>query len=164
LAISRLSRSTLIRGGAPLAGLGIGIIAHTFHNTLLDLLPNGGGLIVGSFFDWTGWFAMFIFILIMINQERKLLVQQLKDEIELGTLSPAQYHTACSAVSQGSARWNSVTHGSYQTTHRFYSLCAELAHKKRQFAKLGEERNNSQIIAALREELRSLSPYTSVSS
>jgi len=43
-------------------------------------------------------------------------------------------------------------------TSRFYQVCGELAHKKEQLAKIGDEGGNTAIIAKLRAELQRLAP------
>jgi RsiW-degrading membrane proteinase PrsW (M82 family) len=161
LALARLSRNAAIRIFAPLLGLSAAIFTHGFHNTLADLLPTGSGIVIGSIFDWTGWLMMFVFILVMIRQERNLLIKYLKNEIDVGVISENQYKTACSAFAQTRARWSSLASGSYRSTNRFYSICGELAHKKRQLIEFGEEKANSQIVEQLREELRFLTPKAS---
>jgi len=45
-----------------------------------------------------------------------------------------------------------------RTTSRFYQVCGELAHKKEQLSRLGDESGNSAMIAALRTELATLAP------
>jgi hypothetical protein len=48
--------------------------------------------------------------------------------------------------------------GSYIKTARFYQVCGELAHKKEQYAKLGDEQGNTGIIEKLQSELVTLAP------
>jgi hypothetical protein len=60
-----------------------------------------------------------------------------------------------------SARFNALTAGRYRQTSRFYQVCAELAHKKRQRSTLGEEGGNTVMIERLRAELSHLGPYAS---
>ena len=100
---------------------------------------------------------MLLFIIWMLVNERNIVKRQLREEVNNGTISPAQYRTALSFVQSG-ARLNALTSGSYFATSRFYQVCGELAHKKEQYAKLGEERGNSAIIDKLRGELTRLAP------
>jgi hypothetical protein len=51
-----------------------------------------------------------------------------------------------------------LTTGTFRATARFYQVCGELAHKKEQLAKLGEESGNTRIIEKLRAELAQLAP------
>jgi hypothetical protein len=45
-----------------------------------------------------------------------------------------------------------------RATARFYQVCGELAHKKEQLKKLGDENGNTVIIEKLRTELAALAP------
>ncbi len=157
LAIARVNRRRLAQIAAPLAGWGLAVFTHAFHNTLADLL-SGAGIFVGFMLDWTGWLAMFIFILVMIQRENSWQEQYLKSEVELGIITAQQYRTACSPLQRFAAVLQAAFSGKYRQTHQFYQAGAELVHKKRQFERLGEEKGNTALIAALREDLRKLSP------
>ncbi|MBT3337636.1 MAG: PrsW family intramembrane metalloprotease [Anaerolineae bacterium] len=156
LAMARLNRSGLVKFFAPLFGFGIALFTHAMHNTLASLLGGLSGLAIGTALDWTGWLFMFIFILWAISSERKLLKLHLQEEYTLGLLSAQQYHTAISTGKQSSARLRALFSGRYAATRRFYQVCGELAHKKNQFHKLGNERNNVELIQEYRAELGAL--------
>lgn len=158
LAAARLDRSPWVKIVAPLAGLSLAIITHSAHNTIASLFSGAGGLILGTLFDWSGWIFMLIFILWMIRRERNWLVEQLKEEISLGNLTPHQYQLACSSWSQSWARFNALFAGKYRATARFFQVCGELSHKKHQLSTQGEEDGNQQKITLLRAELQNLSP------
>ncbi len=155
LAIARMNRNPLIKIAAPLAGLACSIATHAFHNTLASLL-SGAGILIGFFFDWSGWLAMFIFILIMVSREKRWIIEYLRDEVAMGTLSQRQYRAASSPIERFVAHLDAAQHGQFRRTGRFYQLLAELSHKKRQLATLGEEDGNSRTISRLRAELSSL--------
>jgi len=157
LAIARLNRNTLLKLFATIAGITVGIVAHSFHNTLLTIITGVTALVVGTTFDWTGWIIMFIFILLMIYRDGQLLVGNLQEEVRLGMITGEQYLTACSANPQGWARFTAFLHRRYQITNRFYQLCGELAHKKNPLARVGDEGGNTAIIIHLQEELKKLS-------
>ena len=157
LAIARMNRNILVKIIAVPGGFATAVFAHSFHNTLGSLIGGIEGLAIGTFVDWIGWFFMLLFIIWMVVNERNLVKRQLREEVNNGTISPAQYHTALSFVQTG-ARLNALTSGSYFATSRFYQVCGELAHKKEQYAKLGEERGNSALIEKLRGELTQLAP------
>lgn len=157
LAIARMNRNMLIKWLAPLAGFGLAIFTHSFHNTLGGLIGGLEGLAIGTFLDWGGWLFMFLFIVWMITHERNLLRRHLQEEVANGLLSPAQYNTATSFFQTG-AKLAALGSGSWRATSRFYQLCGELAHKKEQLAKLGDEGGNLAIIEKLRQELAQLAP------
>jgi hypothetical protein len=102
---------------------------------------------------------MLLFILWAITREQQWIVLNLREEVSLGSLTPIQYRTACSAWSQSTARFGALFNGRFRATCRFYQLCAELAYKKQQLSTLGDEGGNAKIIEKLRAELTRLSPH-----
>jgi protease PrsW len=157
LAASRLSPSTFVRWTAPVLGLGAAIGLHALDNLLATL--SGGFVLLMLFVDWSGWVFMALVVLIAILGEARLLRRELEEEVGYGFISAAQYHTAQSSTAQMGARVGALFEGRFLTTRRFYHLCAELAHKKHQFATLGEESGNEATIARLREELSRLQAH-----
>jgi protease PrsW len=158
LGIARLNKNWIVKLLAVFTGWALAVITHSVHNTLASILPGAAGRVIGTALDWSGWLVMFIFVLYMLSRERKLIENQLREEVALGIISVQQYQTACSAWAQMGARISSVFSGHYRSTDRFYQICGELVHKKQQFIRLGEEKGNSRIIEKLRGELRFLSP------
>ncbi|MFZ5910574.1 MAG: PrsW family intramembrane metalloprotease [Chloroflexota bacterium] len=161
LALARLNRNVLVKIIAVLGGFAMAVTTHAFHNTFGGLIGGLEGLALGTFVDWIGWFFMLLFIVWMVLHERNILKRRLQDEVSSGLISPAQYRTALSFAQTG-ARLNAMASGSYFATSRFYQVCGELAHKKEQFAKLGDERGNKVTIEKLRGELAQLAPQAKV--
>jgi len=157
LSIARLNRGWFVKIAAPLLGLGAAMFTHAMHNTLASLL-GGAAVFLGFFLDWSGWLAMFVFIIILINREKRWLVEYLREEVQLGILSPQQYTTATSATKRALAQFSALTRGRPGPSARFYQLCAELAHKKRQLSTLGDETGNAKEVNQLREEIGRLAP------
>jgi hypothetical protein len=83
---------------------------------------------------------MFIFILILVWREGKVMAEQLLEEVRLGNLSQAQFKAACSIGGQLGARWGALAGGHWREASRFYDLLGELAFKKYQLARLGPQR------------------------
>lgn len=160
LAISRMNRSCLVKVIAPMIGLGFAMFTHSFHNTLAGI-PFFGEMtcFIGSFLDWFGVAFMFLVILWANWLEMRTISVQLQEEVQLGLINANQYRTASSALTQFFAKLSALGGGHFRVTIRFYQVCAELAHKKQQLQKLGDEQGNSQIIQQLRAELASLAPY-----
>jgi len=162
LAIARLNSTLWKKICFPIAGWCVAIFTHAMHNTITTILNGFGGLALSTLLDWSGWLLLFIFILWVIFQEHQLLVIRLREEVISGSITPAQYHTACSAWLQSYARFSALLSGHYSATHRFYQLCGELAHKKEQLYRYGEEGNiqngNTSIILNLQSNLTRLSP------
>lgn len=149
-AVARLNKNILIKIIAPFVGLGIAITVHAFHNTLGGLIGGLGGLAIGSLVDWFGWALMFGFIVWLIFHERNIVKKQLLEEVNSGIISQAQYQKALSP-------WTLTTAGlSGKATSRFYHTCGELAHKKEQYLKYGDEGGNAAIIESLRRDLAAL--------
>ena len=156
LATTRLSRNPIVKGLAPLLGWCAAMFAHGLHNGMTDLATSAFGL--GGFaatvaVDWIGWGLIFGVILWAIARERRWLTKELREEVDHGVISQAQYLTACSTWAQTGARLHALSNGRYRLTRRFYQLCGELALKKHQQESLGDERGNSAIIERLRGEL-----------
>jgi RsiW-degrading membrane proteinase PrsW (M82 family) len=158
LAFSRLSKNSTVKFMAPIAGFSAAVLTHSFHNTVASLMPGATGLAAGTLIDWTGWFMMFIFILWALHREQRWIIHQLKEEVNLALISSDQYRVACSAWLQTITRMKALTSGQYRPTNRFYQVAAELAYKKEQRTRLGDEGGNGVIIEELRSELTRLSP------
>jgi RsiW-degrading membrane proteinase PrsW (M82 family) len=157
IAISRISRNTLIKIIAIPAGYTVAVMTHAFHNTFSSVIGGGGGFLMGLIADYLGYAFMTAFIIWMIVNERSILKRQLVEEVNSGAISSKQYNTAISFF-QTNVHLAALTSGTYRTTSRFYQILGELAHKKEQRAKLGEEGGNTKIIDTLRSELLQLAP------
>ena len=157
LAIARMTRNVLVRLIAVPTGYAIAVVAHAFHNTFSGLIGGVQGLLAGTLVDYLGYAVMLIFIIWMIIYERNMLKKHLHDELTSGLISPKQYQSATSFF-QTNAHISALTSGTFRSTARFYQVCGELAHKKEQLAKIGDESGNTKIIEKLRSELMQLAP------
>jgi protease PrsW len=157
LAIARMTRNVLVKIIAVPTGYAIAVVAHAFHNTFSGLIGGFEGLLAGTFVDYLGYAVMLIFIIWMIVYERNILKKNLRDELTNGLISPKQYHSATSFF-QTNAHFSALTSGTFRSTARFYQVCGELAHKKEQLAKMGDESGNTKIIENLRAEIIQLGP------
>jgi protease PrsW len=155
LAVARLSRNTLIKIIAVPAGYTVAVLTHSFHNTFSSLVGDMGGFFLGLFADYLGYLFMLGFIIWMIIHERNLLKKHLKEEVSSGAISHSQYNTAVSFFQTG-AHVSALTSGSFGPTKRFYQVLGELAHKKDQLARLGDEGGNMRIIEQLQTEMKIL--------
>lgn len=153
LAVARMNKNVLVKIIAVPMGYACAVFAHALHNGLSALLGGLAGLALGSLLDWFGWVIMGLFILFMIGRERHLLEVQLREEVAEGRMTTAQYNRALSPFTMSTAF---LTGG--RAASRFYQVCGELAHKKEQLLKLGEEQGNAAIIQSLRTELATLAP------
>jgi RsiW-degrading membrane proteinase PrsW (M82 family) len=159
LALARLNRSWWIKIFAPILGLGLAMFTHAFHNTLASFLGGDAGMFIGAAVDWTGWLFMLVIIVWATRREQKYLKMYLSGEVQAGTISPALFQTASSSWKQMFARISALFTGKYSKTIRFYQLCGEYAHKRRQYAALGNETGNVAELHQLRAELATLAPF-----
>jgi protease PrsW len=157
LAIARMSRNVLVKIIAVPTGYAIAVTAHAFHNTFSGLIGGVQGFVAGTFVDYLGYAAMIVFIIWMIVYERNILKRNLRDEVANGLISQKQYNSATSFF-QTNAHLAALTSGTYRSTARFYQVCGELAHKKEQLARVGDENGNTKLIEILRAELTQLAP------
>jgi len=157
LAVARTSRNMLLKIIAVPAGYMVAVMAHAFHNTFSSLVSGGGGFILGLVADYFGYACMLFFIIWMISNERNILKRQLVEEVNNKLISKEQYYAAISFF-QTNVHIVSLGSGSFRTTSRFYQVLGELAHKKEQFSKFGNEQGNLQIIEQLRQEAGLLAP------
>ena len=159
LAATRLSRSAAVRWLAPPAGWFLAVMAHAIHNGLATAASRVNELGVAMFLlDWMGWFLIAVVLLAAVWRERRMLKRQLAEEVARGVLDERQYRTAFSLFPHLGARLRALSSGNLLATRRFYRLCGELAHKKQQLARLGDEGSTVLLIEELREEMRRLAP------
>lgn len=155
-AIARLSRNGFVRFVAPLGGLLLAMVAHGLHNAGATLQM----VLVSVLIDWLGVAFVFVIILLSISRERQWLVQQLRDEVSLGTLTEAQYAALVSPAKRAQVRGKlaaSGRTGTWRKAGQFYHVCTELAYKKHQNAKVGERGATPAMIEALRQRAALLS-------
>ncbi len=156
-AISRTSKNIGVKLIAPIIGYIFAIFAHSFHNSAVTFVDGLGSFALTILVEWFGWFVMLGFIIWLISREQGLLKKHLVEEVNAGAMSAAQYKTSVSFFQFG-ARIAALSAGTLGDTSRFYQICGELAHKKEQLLKFGEEGNNTAIIESLRAELTQLAP------
>ncbi|NJN79371.1 MAG: hypothetical protein HC797_02250 [Anaerolineales bacterium] len=151
-AIARLNKNILIKLIAPLGGLAVAITVHAFHNTFGGLVGGLEGLALTVISDWFGYAIMIGIIIWVIVHERNIVKKHLAEEVSNGLISQHQYSKAMSP-------WTLTTAGfSGRATSRFYQVLGELAHKKEQLQKHGDESGNAKIVDILRKELAVLAP------
>ncbi len=153
LAVARLNRNMLVKIVALPLGYAFAVFAHAFHNSIGSLIGGLAGFAIGSLTDWLGWFIMAIFIIFMIARERRVLLNQLREEVTSGVITAAQYRRALSPFTMSTA----LLTGGLKAS-RFYRVCGELAYKKEQLSKLGDEQGNALLVQSLRNELATLAP------
>lgn len=156
-AIARISRNLPVKIIAIPAGYMVAVLTHSFHNTFGTLVGGEGGFFLGLIADYFGYFIMTVFIIWMIINERNILKRQLVEEVNTGAITRKQYDTAISFF-QFNAHLAALTSGSFGPTKRFYQVLGELAHKKEQLTRVGDESGNMKLIEGYRAELTKLAP------
>lgn len=163
LAMARLSRSVALRWILPPIGWALAVGAHSLHNTLAAFAaetPASGVLMF--LIDWSGWAFFALLMVWCILREKRMLGHHLAEEVQLGRMTPQQYRTAMSGRARAGACMRAALASRLHPTRRFYDVCGELAHKKNQLARYGEEDGNTAVVEGLRNELARLSSQAGV--
>jgi hypothetical protein len=155
IALARLNKRWWLWLVAPFLGWLGAVVLHGTYNALVSS-ESGAGLLLALCVSWTGWLTILALLLWAITRERARMRLYLRDEVERGAITPAQYEVACSAFTRSMARFGSIGSGAFWQTRRFYQVCAELAQKKEQLQKYGDERGNAAAVEKLRAELTQL--------
>ncbi len=154
IALARLNKNVAVKILAPFGGWLIAVLLHGLYNGLLST-ANAFAL-VAFCLSWSGWALLLAIIVWAIRRERARAKKYLYDEVERGVISPAHYRIATSALAPTFTRLGALGSGHFRATRRFYQVCGELAQKKEQLEKFGEERGNAAAIETLRAELAKL--------
>jgi len=155
-ALARYQKNILLKLLFPVLGLCAAIIAHGLHNGLVTFGLVGFPLAVLA--DWFGILGVFVIIVVSLYHEAKWIKQYLAEEVQTGTLTAMQAAAAGSFGGRIGTNFNSLGGGlgKWWNTRRFYQQCAELAYKKHQLSKMGDEGGTLALIEKLRGEVRTL--------
>lgn len=154
-AVARMNKNILVKLAAPIIGYFLAVFAHSFHNTAVTFAAGLGSIVLIILIEWASWLVFLGFIIWMIRHEQGLLKKHLREEVNNGLINEAQFRTAVSFF-QFNARMAALSGGVYKTTSHFYQYLGELAHKKEQLQKFGDERGNTAIIEKLRANIATL--------
>lgn len=136
-----------------LLGLMAAITAHFVHNFWLAV---GGFCVLSFLFDWMGVAVVFVIVLLAWHREKAWMVAELPAEVVAGVLTPLQFEAIVSRRSRLRREWQLLGIAGLRQARLWRQLVdasAELAFKKHQQARMGEERGNSETIAALRAKI-----------
>lgn len=157
-AAARYQKNILLKILFPLLGLAGAMFAHGLHNGLVTF--GLVGLPFAVLADWFGVLGVLVVALVSLYHEAGWIKKYLAEEVQLGNLTAAQAAVAGSFTGRIGTRFTALTDGGvgkWWRSGRFYQQCAELAYKKHQFVKMGDEGGNRAIIEKLRGEVRQLS-------
>lgn len=160
LGLARLSKNGLVKVAAPLGGWAVAITLHAIHNIGASLTEATYCLSFLAAFasDWIGILVMFIIITLVWRQEKKWIVEELKEEVGL-SLSAEEYALIVSWNQRLAARWGALLGADFrrwQQLGRLMQTATELAFKKYQLRAYGDEGGNQAIVDGLRQALKGL--------
>ncbi len=157
-AAARYQKNILLKILFPLLGLAGAMFAHGLHNGLVTF--GIIGLPFAVLADWFGVLGVFVVALVSLYHEAGWIKKYLAEEVQLGNITAAQAAVAGSFTGRIGTRFTALTDGGVEKwwrSGRFYQQCAELAYKKHQLVRMGDEGGNRAIIEKLRGEVRQLS-------
>jgi RsiW-degrading membrane proteinase PrsW (M82 family) len=148
--IARNLTNPTMKGVVVILGLGAAIFSHMLHNGALVLASATNG---ASFIAAIGnYFVLLILLLclrvVAARNDRNIMQTYLRDETP-GTLSPEAYAVLCSTKSHAMANLRLAP----REERKFIQAAAELAQKKREFLRMGDEGGNGAEIEKLRGQL-----------
>jgi RsiW-degrading membrane proteinase PrsW (M82 family) len=159
LALARTARSWIVKIGAPIMGLVLGIVAHGIHNASVSFVDLCWPCLITLVSDWGGVLIMFVIIVWTTVRERRWIVTYLADEVQMGTLSKQDYEVVCSYLKRVSTRMGALFRGNFKRWWRlgsYHRLATELAFNKQRLTKFPEEKDTQQRIVTLRDQVKEL--------
>jgi RsiW-degrading membrane proteinase PrsW (M82 family) len=160
LALSRTSPHRLVKIGAPIGGLFLGIASHGIHNGSVTF---GAELcwpcLITFASDWGGVLVLLGIIIWTSLRERQWIVTYLVDEVEGGTLSQRDYVVVSSHLERTVERARALLNGDsrrWWDLGRYYRLATELAFDKRRVALFPAERDTRKRVVELRQQVKVL--------
>ena len=119
------------RIGVPALGLATAITLHLLHNTLAaGQWENGWALPLALVADWGGLALIAALVPLAWANERRWLVEGLRDEVSLGTITGAEYHHVVSHRRRAAAEWRAFRRqgwSGYRRVARHHQALTELA-------------------------------------
>jgi len=160
LALARTTPNWLVKAGAPVAGLLLGMTAHGIHN---------GGMALGAELcwpcliafasDWGGVLMLLAVIVWASVREQRWIATFLADEVERGTLSQDDYAVVCSYTRRVATRANALFSGDFRrwwSLGRYYRLATELAFNKHRLTRFPSEKDTRERVVRLRKQVKEM--------
>ena len=112
-------------------------LLHGVHNGLNSFSDDVGclGLFASMVVDWTFILLIIVVAALVVRRERRWIEQQLLEEVQVGRLTPAEYHMLTSSLRRFAARWRALGAAGLRGYHwlgRLQGLATELAFRKHQ--------------------------------
>lgn len=159
LSLARISRNWLVKIGAPIVGLSLGMLAHGVHNASVSFPDLMWPCLITFASNWLWTLFMLVIVIWTTARERQWIVTFLADEVQRGTLSQEDYDVACSYFRRVSARTSVLFRGQFShwwRLGRYYRLATELAFNKRRLTQFPEEQDTRARIDVLRSQVMDL--------
>ncbi len=156
LALARTSPNWLVKIGAPIVGLSLGMATHGIHNGSVSLADLCWPCLITFASDYGGVLIMFVFIVWATVRERRWIAAHLADEVKLGTLSQTDYTEVSSYVKRVAVRANVLFSGNFRrwwNLGRYYRLATELAFNKHRLTRFPGEKDTQAQIIELRQQV-----------
>ena len=160
LGYARLTKDPWLKRWAPLAGLGLAMMAHAFHNGVLSMtrVEPLTVLAIAAIGDWTGILLLGALVILSWRREREWIATQLLEEVSIGALARDDYDLLGSPSPRASIFWRIWREQGWGRAWRWNKLKA--AAVKLAFAKHHEARGRGHLstedMAELRSEMRAL--------
>jgi len=160
LALVRTSPNVLVKAGAPVVGLLLGMMAHGVHNgSVMFGAELCWPFLIALASDWGGVLILLVAILWASVREQRWIITFLADEVERGTLSQEVYAVVCSYTRRVAARAHvlfSGDFGRWRDMGRYYRLATELAFNKRRLTHFPAEDDTRARVVQLRRQVKAV--------
>lgn len=158
IAWGHTASNTLVKVGAPLAGLAAGVTSHAIHNASVTL---GGELgwpcLVAFASDWGGVAFLLVVLVWCSVREQRWIEHWLSDEVERGTLSREDYDVISSYTARVGERTAALLSGDFERWRKlgqYYRLATELAFSRRRLSRSGRAMEGVEELRAQVEAVR----------
>ena len=151
--LARYEKSRFRHWGLIVSGLLAATTAHFLHNFFLSIPEL---CLLAPLVDWAGIIVVLVVMLLAWRRERVWIETHLAEEVSLGVLSQAQYQTIASRRHRLKHQWQLLGIsglGELWQWRRLVDTATELAFKKHQLSKMGDENRNVAAIEALRARI-----------
>jgi RsiW-degrading membrane proteinase PrsW (M82 family) len=159
LALARTSRSWLVKIGAPIMGLSLGMLAHGVHNGSVSFADLCWPCLLTFASDYGGVLILLVVIVWATWRERNWIVKHLADEVQRDTLSQDDYEVVCSYLKRVAARASVLFRGDFRRWYhlgRYYRLATELAFNKHRLTQFSREKDTQARVDVLRGQVMEL--------
>jgi len=135
----------------------IAVSLHAFNNAVTILGLSGCCLALAS--NWLTAFVILGLIIVALLWEGRWIREQLVEEVQRGLITPQEYQVLAGSWRRLEARWRALTSSGWRAWRdhgRLFQLATDLAFKKYQLRRLGDEGRTAADIAHLRAEIAAL--------